>query len=54
MFEILQSIMDDKDFDINIISVSEKTRKKLADQLCKCVELERKAHGIVRDILDNW
>ena len=54
MFNTLMELKDEDDFDRGIITASEQTRNKYAAKLRSCLERERQAHGIIREILDNW
>jgi hypothetical protein len=54
MYNILQGVLDDKDFDGNIISQSENVRTKIIGELHTLVKLERNAHVIIGNILNNW
>lgn len=53
MFDALQSVMPyKKDFDQS--AMSDKMSKEIADVFRTCKELEYKAHGIIKEILDHW
>lgn len=54
MFRTLESIIHDEDFNHSAIQQCEQTRKRFADRLRKCVELEQKAHDFVQELLSNW
>ena len=51
---MLMSLKEEDNFDRNVIVNSKQTRDKYAAKLRSCVELERQAHGMIREILANW
>ncbi|HBL84368.1 MAG: hypothetical protein A2Y17_04930 [Clostridiales bacterium GWF2_38_85] len=56
MFDTLQSVVPYEELCHNFdqSTMTEETRKKFVDALCKCKEMEYQVHKIVKEILDNW
>lgn len=54
MFGVLETIINDKSFNSHLIRNQAETRKRFADGLRKCLELERQVRDLVQKILDHW